>query len=66
MSTPTIVETSSTLADIIATVGSRRPMADIISTDTTNALEIGFQSEIPSEMPLMKTNRNTSTIASST
>ena len=66
MSQPTIVDTSSTLAAIIATIGSRRPIADISSTDTTNALEIGFQSEMPCEMPLMNTNRNTSTSANST
>ena len=66
MSTPTVHDTSSTLAAIIATIGSRKPNADIIKTETTNALEIGFQSEIPCEMPLMNTNRNTSASANST
>ncbi len=46
------------LAAIMATIGERSPSADISSTETTNALEIGFQSEIPVEMPLTNTNRN--------
>ena len=54
------------LAAIIATIGERRPSADISSTETTKALEIGFQSEIPVEMPLTNTNRNTSASANST
>ena len=54
------------LAAIIAMVGERRPSADMSSTDTTKALEMGFESEMPVEMPLMNTNRNTSDSANRT
>jgi hypothetical protein len=66
MSTPMRHETRRMLAAIIAISGDRRPNADISNTETTNALEIGFESEIPHEIPLMNTNRNTRASANST
>ena len=39
------------------TPGSRKPSAARMNTVSTNALEMGFQSEMPSEMPLTSTNR---------
>ena len=42
---------------------SRNPSAARMNTVTTNALEIGFQSEMPCEIPLMRTNRKHSPTA---
>ena len=43
MSTPTLVETSRTLRGHHATIGDRSgPSADMMNTETTKALEIGF------------------------
>ena len=39
------------------TPGLRRPSAARMKTVRTKALEMGFQSEMPSEMPLTSTNR---------
>src|SRR5260221_9198950 len=39
------------------TLGSRRPIAARIKTGNTNALEIGFASEMPKQMPLTRTKR---------
>ena len=60
MSTPTELQMISTVAAVIATMGLRRPMADIRSTETTNALEMGFWSVMPVEMPLTNTKRTLS------
>ncbi len=42
MSTPTELQMSSTVAEVRATTGFRSPIADISSTETTKALEMGF------------------------
>ena len=59
MSQATLVETSSTVPAIRPTVGSLRPIAARITIETTKADEIGFESLMPSEMPLTSANTHT-------
>ena len=60
MSQATLVETSSTVPAIRPTPGSFRPIAAMSTIETTKAEEIGFESLMPSEMPLTSANTNTS------
>ena len=60
MSQATLVETSSTVPAIRPTAGSFRPIAARMTIETTNADEIGFESLMPSEMPLTSANTITS------
>ena len=47
------------------TPGSRNPMAAMMKTDITKALEMGLKSEMPSAMPLTSTKTKQRPIATS-
>src|SRR5664280_2439713 len=60
MSPPSLQEIKRMEAHISPVPASVSPIAAKINTVITKALEIGFESEMPSEIPLTRTNRKTS------